>query len=341
MSAMKIRTRTFFDSELLALAACIVGLGLVMVTSASIPIAEGRGVMPTYFVIRQGIALGIGLLLSAGVTYVPLAVLQRYDKSLLLFNLAALTFLLIPGITHAVNGSIRWIFIGPISIQISELTKLSMIIYIAGYLVRREQEVQRRISGFLKPMAILSMMSVLLLLEPDFGAAVVIVTTVMGMLFLGGVPFHRFLILLVFVLLALAAVSILSPYRIERMTAFLDPWADQFNKGYQLTQALIAFGRGGILGMGLGSSIQKLLYLPEPHTDFLFAVLAEELGLLGALVTLILLTLLVMRAFALGRRAIVAEQWFAGYLAYGIALWLGIQSLINIGVNVGLLPTKA
>jgi len=311
-----------------------------MVTSASLSYAEGMGLSAFYFALRHTLYLVAGLSCCVIATFIPLSLWRLMSLPLLLLTILMLTVLLIPGVSREVNGSVRWLFIGPISIQVSECAKLFMIIYMACYLVRREKDVQTEISGFLKPIAILGVVSALLLKEPDFGAAVVIIATVMGMLFLGGVPFRRFLVLFLLVFAAIAILSVTSPYRLLRLTSFLDPWSDRFNSGYQLTQSLIAFGRGGWFGTGLGNSVQKLLYLPEPHTDFIYAVLAEELGLVGALSILLLFAIFVWRTLVLGRQAILIDKKFAGYIAYGIGLWIGIQTLVNIGVNVGVLPTK-
>lgn len=330
----------YFDPGLLFFSMTLICIGLVMVTSASVPIAEDSKLFPLHLAFKQSIAIAIGLLLALGVSCIPLKFFEKHSQNFLLLSLVSLAILLIPGISREVNGSVRWLFLGPVSIQISEYAKLGLIIYMASFMHRRHDEVQRKISGFIKPLILLALVAGLLLLEPDFGATVVIVATVMGMLFLGGVPFTRFFVLFGVVAVALALFSFSSPYRMARLTAFMNPWADQFNTGYQLTQSLIAFGRGGLFGLGLGNSIQKLLYLPFPHTDFLYAVLAEELGLIGALVVLLLYALFIWRAFAIGRRALKVSQYFAGYVAYGIALWMGIQTFINIGVNVGALPTK-
>lgn len=337
---MFYQRKTLYDPYLVVAAISLLGLGLVMVTSASLSWAEGLGLSMGYFAIRHAIYLGVGLVIGWGVSYVPMQVWRRLGVPLLFLCLGLLTLLLVPGITREVNGSVRWLFLGPISIQVSELAKLVLIIYMAGYLVRHEEEIKTRFSGFLKPILILMIVSGLLLLEPDFGATVVIVSVVMGMLFLGGVPFKQFLALILLVLAVFACLSIASPYRLARLTSFLDPWADQFNSGYQLTQSLIAFGRGGWLGTGLGNGVQKLLYLPEPHNDFLYAVLSEELGLLGALCVLALFIIFVWRALAIGNRAVEAGNRFSGFIAYGIALWIGLQTMINMGVNMGVLPTK-
>ncbi len=245
-----------------------------------------------------------------------------------------------PGIGRIVNGSRRWLAFGPIGIQVSELTKLIMIFYLAGYLVRQQKSVIQSISGFIKPMIILAIVTFLLLLEPDFGATVIIASTVMAMLFLSGVKLRYYIGLILIVGACLVVLAVSSPYRVARLTAFLNPWADQFNSGYQLTQSLIAFGRGGWFGVGLGDGVQKLFYLPESHTDFLFAVLAEELGFIGVLLVLTLYSVLVYRGFMIGYYAILGERLFAGYTAYGITFWLGSQAAINMGVNAGLLPTK-
>ena len=248
--------------------------------------------------------------------------------------------MLIPGIGRVVNGSRRWLAIGPIGIQVSELAKVTMILYLSGYLVRQQHSVGQSIIGFIRPMIVLGIFAFLLLLEPDFGATVVISGTVMAMLFLTGVKIRYYLGLMVMVGVSLAFLAVSSPYRMARLTAFLNPWADQFNSGYQLTQSLIAFGRGGWFGVGLGDGVQKLLYLPEAHTDFLFAVLAEELGLTGILLVLILYSILVWRGFMIGFNAFSQGRLFAAFAAYGVTFWLGLQAAINMGVNSGLLPTK-
>jgi len=241
-----------------------------------------------------------------------------------------------------VNGSRRWLALGPISIQVSEIAKLVIIFYMSAYLVREQQRSKQlqHLVSFLKPMLVLSVIALLLLLEPDFGATVVICATVMVMLFLTGVKLRYYFGLLVIVVSSLILLAFSSPYRLARLTTFLNPWADQYNSGYQLTQALIAFGRGGWFGLGLGKSVQKLMYLPEAHTDFVFAVLAEELGLCGILLVLVFYSILVFRGLLIGWRAYTQSRFFAAFMAYGIACWLGFQAAINIGVNAGLLPTK-
>lgn len=318
----------------------LLGLGLVMVTSASLSVAEGLGLPFWYFALRHACYLVVGGVSCFIVTKVPLAFWKILRGPLLLASSILLIVLLLPGISREINGSTRWLFLGPLSLQVSEFTKLALVIFMAGYLVKSDKAIQTEISGFLRPLIILSVIAGLLLMEPDFGAAVVIVVVVMGMLFLAGVPLRHFLALILLVSGVLALISVTSPYRMRRLTSFLDPWSDQFNSGYQLTQSLIAFGRGGWFGTGLGNSIQKLLYLPEPHTDFLYAVLAEELGLIGALFVLLLFVLWIWRVLVLAKRAVYSGNRFAGFIAYGIALWIGFQAMINIGVNVGVLPTK-
>ena len=282
----------------------------------------------------------MGLIAAAVIMRIDSSKWEKYSVSLLFVCLLLLILVLVPGIGRIVNGSRRWLAFGPIGIQVSELAKMTMIFYLAGYLVRQQQSVSQSILGFIRPMIVLGVVAVLLLLEPDFGATVVIAGTVMAMLFLSGVKLRYYLGLMVVVGACLVFLALSSPYRVARLTAFLNPWADQFNSGYQLTQSLIAFGRGGWSGVGLGDGVQKLFYLPEAHTDFLFAVLAEELGLLGILLVLALYSILVCRGLLIGFNANAQDRLFAAYTAYGITFWLGLQASINMGVNAGLLPTK-
>ena len=244
------------------------------------------------------------------------------------------------GIGHVVNGSRRWISFGFISLQVSEFAKLAAVIYLASYLDRRVNEVMTAFKGFLKPLLVLSLFSVLFLLEPDFGATMVLSLTFLGVLFLARVPLSSFFLVFTVVLVLAVLLVVLSPYRMARLTTFVNPWQTQYGSGYQLTQSLIAFGRGGVFGVGLGNSVQKLFYLPEAHTDFLFAVIAEELGLIGELLVLLLFVLLVVRLFVLAQRALNDGKLFVAYMAYGFSLWLSLQVLVNIGVNAGVLPTK-
>lgn len=329
-----------YDMWLLGSILVLLSLGLVMVSSASLSYATDLGLSPWYFTLRHALYLVLGLGFGIVATYVPISFWRGIALPLLIVNFILLGILLIPGLSRPVNGSVRWLFIGPISIQISELSKLGFIIYIADYMVKYRAIIQYKSSVLMRPLLFLSVVAALLLAEPDFGATVVIVLTVLGLLFLGGVPLRQFLVLGFILGGGLGLLVWISPYRLQRLTAFLDPWSDQFKSGYQLTQSLIAFGRGSLWGNGLGNSVQKLLYLPEPHTDFIAAVLAEELGLFGICLVLMLFTVLVVRLFRLGRSALENGQLFAGYLVYGSGLWIGIQALINLGVNVGILPTK-
>lgn len=329
-----------FDPWLLFSVTAILCVGFIMVASASTPVAERLKMDMLHIAWHQALFIFIGLSAAFIVTNIPIKILAKYSNYFLMFSALLLTIVLIPGVTRPLNGSMRWIFIGPISVQPSELAKLALVFYIAGYMVRRSYQLLNTLQGFLIPMFVLAIASLLLMLEPDFGAVVVIAATILGMLFLGGVRVKNFLILLPGVLCVLGFLAVSSSYRVQRFIAFRDPWADQYNTGYQLVQSLIAFGRGSWFGSGLGNSIQKLLYLPESHSDFIFAVLAEELGLVGVLCILILYGILIFRAMEIGRKARNIGMEYAGYLAYGIGLLITLQTLINISVNVGLLPTK-
>ncbi|WP_177412407.1 putative lipid II flippase FtsW [Pseudomonas cavernicola] len=328
------------DFPLLAGCLTLLGLGLVMITSASSEVAAVQSGNPLYHMIRHLVYIVIGIGAAGLMMIIPLATWQRMGWMLLVAAFGLLVLVLVPGIGREVNGSMRWIGFGLFNVQPSELAKVFVVIFLAGYLVRRQEEVRESWMGFFKPFIVLLPMAGLLLMEPDFGATVVMMGAAAAMLFLGGVGLFRFSLM---VALAVGAVFVLvqaQPYRMARLVTFTDPWADQFGSGYQLTQALIAFGRGEWLGVGLGNSIQKQFYLPEAHTDFVFAVLAEELGLVGALATVGLFVFVSVRALYIGLWAEKAKQFFAAYVAYGLAfLWIG-QFLINIGVNVGLLPTK-
>jgi len=329
-----------YDKWLIVAVMALLILGLMMVASSSVMISTRNFHQPFHYLIRQVCYLSVGLFAAIIVMRTDTSTWERLSVPLLLVCLLLLILVLIPGIGRVVNGSRRWLAFGPVRIQVSELVKMTMIFYLSGYLVRQQQMVSQSILGFIKPMLVLVVFSLLLLLEPDFGAAVVITGTVMAMLFLTGVKLRYYFGLLLAVGASLVILAISSPYRLARLTAFLNPWSDQFNSGYQLTQSLIAFGRGGWFGVGLGESVQKLFYLPEAHTDFLFAVLAEELGLFGILLVLTLYSILVFRGLVIGFNAYSQQRLFAAYTAYGITFWLGLQAAINMGVNAGLLPTK-
>ena len=328
------------DYWLVASVVALTSLGLVMVASASITFADREMGQPFYYTFRQAVYIGIGLLVGMLLFKVRTVELERMGMLLLLSALAMLLLVLVPGIGVEVNGATRWINAGLFRLQVSEPAKMIFIIYLASYLARHGEEVRTRVSGFMKPIGLLAIAALLLLLEPDFGATVVLTATVMGMIFMAGVKLVQFSSVLGAAGLLLASLAVSSPYRMHRLTTFMDPWADPFNSGFQLTQSLIAIGRGEWFGVGLGASIQKLFYLPEAHTDFVFAVLAEELGLLGVGVIIFLYAVLVWRAFVIAAQAVRAESFFAAYLAYGIGIWFGLQSFINVGVNMGLLPTK-
>jgi len=315
-------------------------LGLIMVGSASVSVAQRELGQPFYYLWRQMLFTGMGVFAAIIVARVPLRLWQELGPALMIVNLLLLLLVFIPGLGHAANGSTRWIAIGSFHLQASEIVKLFSVIYLAGYLVRHNESVRTTFAGFLRPLGLLVIIAVLLLLEPDFGAAAVLIATAVAMMWLAGVRVSQFMLLIVAVAIALALLVYTSEYRMHRLTAFLNPWADPYNSGFQLTQALIAFGRGSWLGVGLGSSVQKLFYLPEAHTDFLFAVLAEELGLLGVVVVISLFTVLIIRALRIGRAAENRERPFAAYVAYGIGIWIGLQAFINMGVNMGVLPTK-
>lgn len=325
------------DYPLIIAAVALLGLGLVMVASASLHRINDA---PFYYMNRHLIAIALGLVGCLIVTQIPVAYWERSGALLYFVGLFLLILVLIPGVGREANGATRWIPLGPFNLQSSEFMKLFMVIYIAGYLVRRQLEVALSVWGFIKPMLLLVIACSLIMVQPDFGTTTVILATAMGMLFLGGVPLWQFAILIGLAGTSLAGLVLLSPYRLQRVTAFLDPWADVENSGYQLAQALIAFGRGEWFGVGLGSGIQKQFYLPEAHTDFLMAVIGEEFGLLGTLVVVALFAVIVWRAFRTGMRAEQLNQRFAAYVAYGLGLWIGMQAFINMGVNVGLLPTK-
>ncbi|OAN87356.1 cell division protein FtsW [Marinobacter sp. EhC06] len=314
-------------------------MGVVMISSASMDMAAETMGNSYHYVIRQLMFAGLGCLLALVAVNVPVAWWERSGWLLLGIGLLALVLVLTP-LGRTVNGSTRWIPFGLFNVQVSEVAKLCLIAYLAGYVVRRRNELLNTWPGFLKPLVVLGLASVLLVIQPDFGATVVLVTAAAGMIFLNGVRLSRF-VPLIGTLVVLGAILIVTqPYRLKRVVSYLDPWKDQFDSGYQLTQSLIAFGRGDWGGVGLGNSIQKLFYLPEAHTDFIFAIIAEEFGLLGSLLVLSLFTLLVVTGFVIARRAEKADMPFGACFAYGLTLLIGLQSGINMAVSTGLLPTK-
>lgn len=327
------------DSKLIAIVFTLLAVGGVMIVSTSIPFADkSMSGNAFYFVQRHFIYLLVAIAAGFVTLGIKIEFWQKHGPWLLVAAIVLLIAVLVIGRT--VNGSRRWIVLGPITIQVSELVKLFVITYIAGYLVRRTDELQTQIRGFIKPLLVVSIITVLLVAEPDFGAAAVICATTMTMLFLAGAKLWQFLMLSVCVGIALFGVAISQPYRYERLLVFLDPWKDPFGSGYQLTQSLIAYGRGEWFGEGLGNSIQKLSYLPEAHTDFVFAVFAEEFGFVGVALVIALFLMLFIRGMKIARNALKQQNAYAAYLSYGISIWLILQAIVNIGVSSGALPTK-
>ena len=330
------------DKMLLSIIGMLLFTGVVMVCSASMEIAAAKNGNAFHYLNRHLVYLCIAVAGGVLAWWVPLSLWQRSGGLLLLCAIALLVLVLVPGIGKTVNGSMRWVRLGVLNFQVSELAKLFLVIYLAGYLVRRLDEVRQQWTGFVKPLAVMAVMIVLLLAEPDFGAVVVMMTAVLGMMFLGGVRLIQFVSLIAVSAGAIALMAVSQPYRMQRLITFMDPWSEEnvYDSGYQLTQALIAFGRGDWSGTGLGNSIQKLFYLPEAHTDFVFAIIAEEMGLFGSVIVIGLLAALALRIFWIGHRAEQQGRFFSAYLAYGIGFIFSAQSLINLGVNTGLLPTK-
>lgn len=329
-----------FDPFLLLTVLALMLIGFVMIASASMDVAARDFGSPYFFIMRQGIFLVLALMALAIVSSIPIHLWQRLSVPLLIIGGLSLLLVIIPGIGREVNGARRWISLGFFNLQVSELAKIFMVIYIAGYLVRRLSEVRTTWSGVMKPVLPMAIYAGLLISQPDFGVTVVLMGTVMGMVFLSGMRWFQFIIMLTVGVVMAGFLAMTQPYRVQRLKTFMDPWADPFGAGYQLSQAQIAFGRGEWFGTGLGNSVQKLFYLPEAHTDFIYSILAEELGLMGALVVIALYCFLVYRIFVTGRRAEKVQRFFMSYVCYGFAFIFAGQALINIGVNVGALPTK-
>ena len=327
------------DWPLLGAAAALAIIGMVMVASASLHLGDRTG-SPFHYVVRHGLALGIGVVAGLFVAQIRLQDWQESGTRLYFVGLVLLGIVLVPGIGHEANGAVRWIRVGPFNVQTSEFMKLFMVIYLAGYLVRRQEVVTHSVAAFLRPMFLLVIACALIMLQPDFGTTFVLLCTALGMMFLGGAALWQFGALLVVAGVALVGLVVVSPYRLQRVMAFLNPWDDPLGSGYQLSQALIALGRGEWVGVGLGNGIQKLFYLPEAHTDFILAVIGEEFGLLGILTVMALFAVVFWRAFANGALAERVGNRFAAFVSYGCGLWIGLQVLINVGVNVGRLPTK-
>ena len=334
------RPSVSYDMWLIGVILLLTCLGLIMVTSSSITIADRIYGDPLYYFWRQSLASVIGLSLGVMIIRLPLSVWQTLSVPAMIAGIFMLVLVLIPGVGREINGSMRWIEIGKFSFQGSEPIKICVVAYLAGYMVRHGEKLRESFAGFISPVGVVILVAALLLLEPDYGTTVVLFLTALGMLFMGGVPLGRFFAWMLAAVAMLGSLAIISPYRMQRLTSFMDPWQDPFNSGFQLTQALIAFGRGEWLGVGLGSSVQKLFYLPESHTDFVFSVFAEEFGLVGSILVILLYLLIVWRSFIIAQYAMQMEKLFAAYMAYGIGLIIGVQAFINLGVNMGLLPTK-
>lgn len=328
----------YLDGWLLLSSLSLALLGWVLVGSASVAIAEAWTGSPHYFVWRQTAYLLLAVVAAWVVSQLPLS-LSRFNGHWFLI-LAFLLLVAVLLVGREVNGSTRWISLGPVNLQASELSKIFLLIYLAGYLVRHLQAVRSTFSGFFKPLFLVVLYGGLLITQPDYGALVMVMAAVMGMVFLAGVRLTHYVFVLLLAGAALALIAIAEPYRMQRLISFTDPWARQFDSGYQLTQALIAYGRGQWTGLGLGNSVQKLFYLPEAHTDFIFSILAEELGLIGALTTLGLFAVMIVRIFKIGRQCEEVRHFYAAFLCYGIGVIFAVQVLINLGVNTGLLPTK-
>jgi cell division protein FtsW len=332
-----------FDQGLIWSAILLLSLGLIMVYSASISIAEtsrGTDGYAAYFLVRHGIYLVVGLLIGLIAFQIPMRLWQKYSLYPFLLGMTLLVLVLIPGIGNEVNGSRRWLSLFVVNLQPSEFMKLFVVMYVANYTISRAAYLDQFRKGFVPILIVMMMLGFLLLREPDLGAFVVITVIVIAVLFLGGMNLKLFGGIIGLSLVGLLALIWLEPYRMQRIIGFIDPWDDPYGKGYQLSHALIAFGRGGWQGVGMGGSVEKLYYLPEAHTDFLLAVIAEELGFIGVMTVVILFTWLVIRAFVIGRQAATRERFFPALVAQGIGVWIGVQAFINMGVNMGILPTK-
>jgi cell division protein FtsW len=333
-------SRGRYDLGLILAAAALASLGVVMVASSSIAIADGQHVGPFHYLVRHLVFLALGVGLCGVMMCVELAWFERHAFTLLLVAVILLLLVFVPGLGLKLNGARRWIRLGVAGFQSVEAVKLLFIVYIASYLERHRDGVQGRLFGVAKPIGVAVVLVALLLAQPDFGSAALLIAIAIGMVWLGGARMRNLLYLGVPAVPVLAWAALTQDYRVKRLTSFLNPWEHPFDDGFQLTQALIAIGRGEWFGVGLGGSVQKLFYLPEAHTDFILAVIAEELGFLGILLVLALFAALVGRAFLLGLAAVERGQRFAGYCAFGVGLWLGLQTLVSVGVNLGVLPTK-
>ncbi|WP_299685357.1 cell division protein FtsW [uncultured Vibrio sp.] len=328
-----------YDRQLVWIALGLMLTGLVMVTSASFPISARLTDQPFHFMFRHAIFLVLALGVSSVILQIPM---QRwFQYSMYLLSLSFFLLIVVLAVGKSVNGASRWIPLGLFNLQPAEVAKLSLFIFMAGYLVRKQDEVRKTFfGGFGKPIMVFGAFAVLLLGQPDLGTVVVMLVTLFGMLFIAGAKLSQFIALMVAGIAAVVGLIVIEPYRVRRVTSFWEPWNDPFGSGYQLTQSLMAFGRGDWMGQGLGNSIQKLEYLPEAHTDFVFAVLAEELGFVGVTLVLMLIFSLVFKAILIGKKAFDNDQVFSGYLAFGIGIWFAFQTLVNVGAASGIVPTK-
>lgn len=327
-----------YDRQLVILSLALMAIGLIMVSSASI--AEGISISNDafHYVKRHSIFLVICLILSVLVLQIPMERWQQFNTAFLIFSILLLILVLVIG--REINGSQRWLPLGLLNVQPAEIAKLALFTFLAGFLVRRQDEVRGKWTGFIKPLVVVGIVSLLLLLQPDLGSVVVLFVTTLGMLFLAGARVSQFLSLVALGAIFLVGLIWMAPYRMKRVTTFMNPWEDPFGSGYQLTQSLMAFGRGGWFGEGLGNSIQKLEYLPEAHTDFVFAILGEELGFTGVVLVLLLQVWLAFKALRIGQKVLLGERQYEGYLAMGIGIWFSFQTVVNVGAASGMLPTK-
>lgn len=339
-SSLDMKLYHHCDVTLVISALFLLAVGLVMVASSSVEIADRATGDPLYYFKRQAIFAVLGVLAALLLTKIRLAYWENSGIALLFLMITLLVLVLVPGVGRTAYGSTRWLALGPLGIQVSEVVKLLLVLYLAGYMVKHGRQIVESFAGIVKPMLVLIVLLTLLLLEPDFGAAIVLLVITLGMFCLAGAKIWNFIFLLFASAVSMAAVAVSSPYRLERLTAFLNPWSDPFGSGFQLTQSLIAIGSGSWTGLGLGASVQKLFYLPKAHNDFVFAVIAEELGLVGVTMILLLFMVLVYRCFAIGRWVEKKGMKFGAQVCYGIGIWIGLQAFINIGVNMGVLPTK-
>ncbi|WP_440862676.1 cell division protein FtsW [Symbiopectobacterium purcellii] len=333
-----VQSIVMYDRTLLWLTFGLAVIGFVMVTSASMPVGQRLTSDPFFFAKRDAFYLGLAFALALITMRVPMDVWQRYSPILLLLTLVLLLVVLVVG--SSVNGASRWIALGPLRVQPAELSKLALFCYLSSYMVRKVEEVRNNFWGFCKPMGVMVVLAVLLLAQPDLGTVVVLFITTLAMLFLAGAKLWQFLAIIGCGMFAVGLLIVAEPYRMRRVTSFWNPWEDPFGSGYQLTQSLMAFGRGELWGQGLGNSVQKLEYLPEAHTDFIFSILGEELGYIGVVLALLMIFFVAFRAMSIGKRALEIDQRFSGFLACSIGIWFSFQTLVNVGAAAGMLPTK-